>query len=53
MATGLAAFNNHTITLLCYEDVEGSAARRPLEQKAQFTLKRAIASDDDDLLDWD
>ena len=47
------AFNNHTITLLCYEDVEGSAARRPLEQKAQFTLKRAIASDDDDLLDWD
>lgn len=47
------AFNNHTITLLCLEDVEGSAARRPLEQKAQFTLKRAIASDDDDLLDWD
>lgn len=46
-------FNNHTITLLCYEDMEGSAARRPLEQKAQFTLKRAIASDDDDLLDWD
>lgn len=47
------AFNNHTITLLCYEDVDGSAARRPLEQKAQFTLKRAIASDDDDLLEWD
>lgn len=47
------AFNNQTITLLCYEDVEGSVARRPLEQKAQFTLKRAIASDDDDLLDWD
>lgn len=47
------AFNNHTITLLCHEDVDGSAARRPLEQKAQFTLKRAIASDDDDLLDWD
>ncbi len=47
------AFNNHTITLLCLEDVEGSAARRPLEQKAQITLKRAIASDDDDLLDWD
>lgn len=47
------AFNNHTIMLLCYEDVEGSAARRPLEQKAQFTLKRAIASDDADLLDWD
>lgn len=47
------AFNGQPIMLLCHEIVAGSSARRPLEQKAQFTLRRDIQSGDDDLLDWD
>ena len=47
------AFNGKPIMLLCHEIVAGSSARRPLGQKAQFTLRRDIQSGDADLLDWD
>lgn len=47
------AFNGQPVMLLCHESVAGSSARRPLEQKAQFTLRRDIQSGDADLLDWD